>query len=44
VYIAGDDGLWHPIDAARLAARGLSTTWITWYGQLPGSVGDPVTA
>jgi hypothetical protein len=44
VYIAGDDGLWHPIDAATLAARGLSTTWITWYGQLPGSVGDPVPA
>jgi hypothetical protein len=44
VYIAGDDGLWHPIGAATLAARGLSMAWVTWYGELPGSVGDPVTA
>ena len=42
IYVAGDDGLWHQTDSAALAADGLGGDTITWYGELPGTVGDPV--
>jgi hypothetical protein len=42
VYAAGADGLWHEIPAAKFAMLGFGDGLITWYGELPGSVGDPI--
>jgi hypothetical protein len=44
VYMAEDDGLWHQIDSATLAKLGLTGNTIMWYGELPGTIGDPVPA
>ena len=43
LYLGGDDGAWHRIDPATLEALGLDQTPITYYGVLPGALGDPVT-
>ena len=43
IYIDLGDGYWHYVDAATFAADGYSANAITWYGQLPGTVGAPVT-
>jgi outer membrane protein assembly factor BamB len=40
VYVAGEDGAWHAVDAATFAASGYDVYAITWYdGALPGTVG-----
>jgi hypothetical protein len=41
LFVAGDDGLWHPVTPARFAALGFDRTAVIWYGELPGDVGDP---
>ena len=43
LYLAGDDSLWHRIDPATLQALGLSDAQTTYYDELPGARGDPVT-
>jgi hypothetical protein len=48
VYMAGDDGQWHLIpgvvDSATASAAGVDWYAITWYGQLPGTIGDAQTS
>jgi hypothetical protein len=44
VYVHGEDGLWHPIDSATFAALGYDGGAVQWFGELPGSVGEPVPA
>ena len=45
IYLAGTDHLWHLIpNTATLKALGLDKYPITWYGRLPGTLGDPLPA
>ncbi len=45
VYLAGDDSLWHWIpDAETFNAMGLDWGSVTWYGDLPGTIGDPLSS
>jgi hypothetical protein len=44
VYVHGEDGLWHYIDAATFAALGYDSNAVQWFGELPGSVGEPIPA
>jgi hypothetical protein len=38
VYVAADDGYWHPIDMATFVKDGYTYNDVTWYGQLPGTL------
>jgi hypothetical protein len=43
VYVAGEDGLWHHVpDVATFEALGYEWSAVTWYGDLPGTVGAPL--
>jgi hypothetical protein len=42
VYVAGDDNMWHEIDQAKRASLGLGDDRVSWYGELPGTIGAPI--
>jgi hypothetical protein len=42
IYIRGEDGLWHNVDAETFAASGYDRNTVSWFGQLPGTLGMPV--
>lgn len=44
VYMAGDDGYWHHVDAATFAENGYGVHAIMWYGELPGSIAPAQTS
>jgi hypothetical protein len=41
-YVLGQDGFWHYVDAETFAALGYSSSSILWFGEVPGSIGDPI--
>jgi hypothetical protein len=44
VYILGEDGQFHYIDAATFAAKGYDGNAVSWLSQLPANIGAPMPA
>jgi hypothetical protein len=45
LYLAGDDSLWHQVDATTLAALGYGDAAVTVYADLlPETIGEPIAA